>query len=146
MKVLCSVCLVRWVEERPKIDVARMPARVGVPDWFSSIPARLRRVWRLSKAEVIGDGGRTWSCDSSRFAQSITINILQEVSSILNSFIDFAYPSTSPSTFAKNLVNSIANVFRLSLRSSSSLTMIGAEVMFVVRTLSPKSHTATPVA
>ena len=55
-------------------------------------------------------------------------------------------PSTSPSTFAKKRVNSIANVFRLSLKSSSSLTMIGADVMFVERTLSPRSQTATPVA
>lgn len=52
----------------------------------------------------------------------------------------------SPSTLAKNFVNSIDSVFRLSLSSSSSLTMIPALVMLLLRTLSPRSQTATLVA
>lgn len=52
----------------------------------------------------------------------------------------------SPSTLAKNLVSSVASVFRLSDSSSRALTIMGADVMLLDRTLSPRSHTATPVA
>ena len=58
------------------MEVARLPIRVGVPEGVSKTPQRLRRVWRLSKAEVRGDGGRSWSWESSRLAQSITISML----------------------------------------------------------------------
>lgn len=56
------------------------------------------------------------------------------------------YPSISPSTLAKNLVSSIASVLRLSLSPSNSFTMMGALVRLLSRTLSPRSHTATPEA
>ena len=149
VKVRWRVWRVRWGEESPKREVAIEPRRVGVPDDVSKTPQRERRECRLSKAEVKGDGGSSWSWESSRFAQSITIRIL--------GYYQFRFvrskgkskqthPSTSPSTFAKNLVSSIAKVFRLSLKSSNSLTIIGAEVILVDRTLSPRSHTATPVA
>lgn len=123
-----------------------MPTRVGVPDGVSRTPHLVNNVWTLSKADVIGDGGRSWSWESSRLAQSITIKILAHFSCSPKSNYNITYPSTSPSTFAKNLVSSIANVLRLSLRPSNSLTIIGADVIFVDRTLSPRSHTATPVA
>ena len=67
---------------------------------------------------------------SSRFAQSITMSM----------------PSMSPSTFAKNFVNSMARVLRLSLSESNSETIRGAEVIFAYRTDSPRSQTATPVS
>lgn len=44
------------------------------------------------------------------------------------------------------MVSSTANVFKLSLNSSNSRTIIGALVKLLLRTLSPRSHTATPVA
>lgn len=146
MKVRWRVCRVLWGEVSPKREVVKDPRRVGIPEGVSRRPRWLRRVWRLSKKEVRGLGGRDWSWLSSRRAQSITIRILGGCQVCFKVDQARTYPSTSPSTLAKNRVNSTARVFRLSLRSSSSLTMMGADVIFVDRTLSPRSHTATPVA
>lgn len=41
------------------MDDAMEPRRVGVPEGVSKMPQRLRRVWRLSKAAVRGEGGRS---------------------------------------------------------------------------------------
>lgn len=41
------------------MEVARVPTRVGVPDGVSRTPQRVRRVWTLSKADVMGEGGRS---------------------------------------------------------------------------------------
>ena len=81
-------------------------------------------------AEERPEGGREGRAASSRFAQSMTMRI----------------PSMSPSTSAKNLVSSMARVFRDSPRSSSSCTRSGAEVKFAARTVSERSHTATDVS
>ena len=59
VNVRWRVWRVRWWEDSPKIDVARVPTRVGVPDGVSRTPHLVNNVWTLSKADVIGDGGRS---------------------------------------------------------------------------------------
>lgn len=71
-------------------------------------------MWIFVKAELRELDGWEERAESSRLAQSMTISM----------------PSISPSTFAKNLVNSMARVLRDSLRESSSETIRGADVMF----------------
>lgn len=79
VKVRWSVARVRWGEVGPNMEVASSPNRVGAPDLVSKSPHLLNSVCILSKAEVSADGGSICSWDSSRFAQSITIRILQDV-------------------------------------------------------------------
>ncbi len=108
----------------------------------------------LSKADASGGDGSCCIWDSSLRAQSITMRMLRrprQSLSLSDSTVSgrggrHTYPSMSPSTLAKNLVSSMASVLMLSLSSSSSLVMMGADVMLLDRTLSPRSQTATPVA
>ena len=129
LNVRCSVCDVRCVFVVPKTVVNSLPIGVGSPvEGFCKRPIWERREWMFVKAELSEPDGYEGRAASSRLAQSMTINI----------------PSISPSTFAKNLVNSMASVLSDSLRASSSPTMTGADVIFAKRIDSPRSHTATP--
>lgn len=82
------------------------------------------------KAEDREERGRVGKTESSLLAHSITMRI----------------PSMSPSTSAKKRASSIDRVLRLSLNWSSSSTIRGPDVIFALRTLSPRSHTATLVS
>ena len=115
LKVRCSVWDVRCSFVAPKTVVNSLPNGVGRPvEGFCKTPTWERRVWMFVKAELREPDGVEERADSSRLAQSMTISM----------------PSMSPSTFAKNLVNSMARVLRDSLRESSSETMRGADVIF----------------
>lgn len=121
----------RCEEVAPKRAVKARPRGVGSPDERDSkMPSWEKRVWMLVNALLRLDSGKVERAESSRCAHSITIRM----------------PSISPSTLAKNLVSSIPSVLSDSERASSSETIIGAEVMFALRTDSPRSHTATPVS
>lgn len=121
----------RWECVAPKREVNAFPNVVGRPvERDSRTPRVERREWMFVNALLRPPRGRVERAESSRCAHSMTMRM----------------PSMSPSTFAKNFVNSMPSVFRLSDSASSSLTMSGAEVMFAERTLSPRSQTATPVS
>lgn len=79
VKVRWRVARVRWGDVWPNMEVASSPNRVGAPDAVSKRPHLRNRVCMLSKAEVSADGGSICNWVSSRFAQSITIRILQIV-------------------------------------------------------------------
>lgn len=76
VKVRCRVARVLWGDVWPNMDVASWPRAVGAPDEVSKRPQRLNRLCILSYADVKADGGSICNWDNSRFAQSITINIL----------------------------------------------------------------------
>lgn len=137
VKVRVRVERVRWVDVLPNNVVTIVPNVVGtlVPVSASSMrsraPRRERREWMFSNMTE-GRVFEGWDerDESSRFAQSMTIRM----------------ESMSASTLAKKRVSSRERDFRDSESSSSSRTMIGALVMFVLRTDSPRSQTATPVS
>ena len=61
---------------RPNRLLASLPIAVGTPFDDSSIPTRHKTEWKLSNAVVMDPVGSDDNCANSRFAHSITINML----------------------------------------------------------------------